>query len=250
VKRYTNWRFTSIDYSEKHADVFAARYDDGTQATKVSVVRRLLGDVQDKTIIDLGCGIGYFASLCVDLGASVVACDFSESMVSRTRQRYGSKFPIIRSSVEMPPFASGQFDVVLALDVIEHLYHPEHMLHGVRRLLKSGGRLIITTDRTGFRIGSLPDYPRLFAYRFLRKLGFSRRRSDYETPLCTHVCEYSVKELIELINRTGFQLNSFDTFAVGSALNPFGQAVEFLGRGPLKQYKWGYAIYECLPSQQ
>jgi 2-polyprenyl-3-methyl-5-hydroxy-6-metoxy-1,4-benzoquinol methylase len=248
VKRHTDRRFTSLDYSETHAEVFAARYDDGTQETKVGVVRRFLGHVRDKTILDLGCGIGYFASLCVDLGASVVACDFAESMVSCALERYGRKFLIVRSSAEEPPFASGRFDVVLALDVIEHLYHPEHMLRSVKRLLKPGGRLIITTDRTGFRIGSLPDYPLLLANRLLRKLGFAHRRSKYETPLCTHVCEYSVKELVDLVRAAGFRLGDHDTFPVRAAQSPYGQAVEFLARGPLKQYKWGFAIYEFLTS--
>ncbi len=152
----TDRKFKSTDYTEKHAEVFSARYDDGMRSIKVDRVRRRLGHVRGKSVLDLGCGIGYLASICVDLGANVVACDFAETMVARTQQRYASRFPLIRASAESPPFRPQSFDVVLALDVIEHLYHPTEMLDATWTLLRPEGRLIITTDRPGFELGALP----------------------------------------------------------------------------------------------
>jgi len=240
-------KFTSEHYTDEHADAFAARYDDGVRGIKIDRVRRSLGDVRDKQALDLGCGIGYFASLVADLGASTVACDFAQAMVTRTRQRYGSKFALIRASVETLPFRAQTFDVVLALDVIEHLYHPVQMLQGVNNVLRPGGRLIITTDRVGFQIGGLQEYMVRVSAAMLRSLGFRgigrRRDSRYQTPLCTHVREYRVHELIDLVEHVGFRITNFDTFPNRNTLGTLGHVVELLARGPLKRYKWGHCIY-------
>ena len=96
--------FTSEGYTNAHADAFAARYDDGLRDVETDRLRRLLGRIENHDVLDLGCGVGYFASLYTDLGARTVACDFAESMVTRSVQRYGSKFPVIRASAEKLPF--------------------------------------------------------------------------------------------------------------------------------------------------
>ena len=43
------------------------------------------------------------------------------------------------------PFASGSFDVVLSTEVIEHTPEPAHALPELARMLKPGGRLVLTT---------------------------------------------------------------------------------------------------------
>lgn len=241
-------RFSSRDYSPEHAAVFAARYDDGVHAVKVRVLRRFLGDVSGQSVLDLGCGVGNFAALGADLGAGrVVACDFAESMVTATRARYGERFPIVRGSAEAPPFAPGQFDLILALDVIEHLYRPDHMLARSATLLTPTGRLIVTTDRVArFHIGFLPKYVKDAARKLLRALGLGKSAafSRYQTPLCTHVREYPIRELVGLAQEAGFRLKTLDTYSLRPRYSLFGRLVEALFVGPLKQFKWDYVIYE------
>ena len=99
----------------------------------------------------------------------------------RTNQRYGSKFPIARCSVEELPLKRNYFDIVIALDLIEHLYYPDHMLSAVRRVLRNDGRLIITTDRAGYWLGSSLEIWK----SFFRRMDFHRavvqNRSKYRT---------------------------------------------------------------------
>jgi len=243
---YPKRHFSSQDYTTAHADAFARRYDDGIHDVKVQVVRRFLGNVQGKRILDLGCGVGNFAALCADLGAQVVASDFAKSMITATSQRYGVIFPIIRSSAEAPPFQRDHFDVALALDVIEHLYHPDQMLRRTHELLRPNGRLLITTDRQArFHVGFLPKYVKDATRNGLTTLGLRKPppRSPYETPLCTHVHEYSMRELISLAENAGFQLIDFDTYSLRPRYSLYGRTVEALMRDGLRQYKWDYAIY-------
>ena len=224
------------------------RYDDGKRRIKLSILRRFLGTVKGKHILDIGCGIGHVASMCAEQGAVTVAFDFAASMVARTAKRYGTKFPVIRASAESPPFGDNLFDAILALDVIEHLYKPEQMLQNAHRMLRPGGALIITTDRVGFQFGGLPVYvarpPRLLLHRFKALMGLASQESKYKTPLCTHVHEYRRRELLDLVTGSGFRLEGFDTYPNRSSYGIYGRVVEFMGRGPLRQHKWDYAIYK------
>ncbi|NOX63086.1 MAG: class I SAM-dependent methyltransferase [Chloroflexi bacterium] len=237
-------QFTSRDYTPKHADVYAARYDDGVHDVKVRVVRRFLRDIRGQTVLDLGCGVGNFAALVADLGAKPIACDFAEAMITRTAQRYAHRFPVVRGSAEAPPFPAGRFDLVLAFDVIEHLYHPQAMLTRVRALLKPGGRLLLTTDNVQpFYVGFLPKYARDWRQRWF---GGSKDNvfAKYDTPLCTHVREYRFQELVNMAEAAGFALASYDTYSLRPRYSLFGRMVEFALRGPLRLYKWDYVICE------
>lgn len=238
--------FSSQDYTTAHADVFARRYDDGIHDIKVQVVRRFLGDVKGKRILDLGCGIGNFAALCADMGAQVVVSDFAESMVAATARRYGATLPIIRSSAESPPFRRDHFDTILALDVIEHLYHPRQMMIRSHELLRSDGRLLVTTDRQArFHVGFLPIYVKNAIRQAFTALGLRKPPppSPYDTPLCTHVHEYTVREMIKMAENVGFRLLDFDTYSLRPKYSLFGRMVEALMQDGLRQYKWDYAIY-------
>lgn len=241
-------RFTSRDYSAAHAAAFAARYDDGIHAVKEQVLRRFLGDVRGLAVLDLGCGVGNFAALCADRGAvPVVACDFAQSMVEATARRYPGRFHLVRGSAEDPPFAPRRFDLILALDVIEHLYRPEHMLARASTLLRPQGRLLITTDRAArFHAGFLPKYARDALRGGLRRLGWlpPAPPSPYQTPLCTHVHEYRLRELAQLAGRAGFHLAAYDTYSLRPRYSAYGRLVEKIMVGPLRQFKWDYVIYD------
>lgn len=240
-------RFSSGDYTPAHAATYAARYDDGIHAVKVNIVRRLLGNIEGKEVLDVGCGVGNFSALCAELGARPIACDFADAMITRTVQRYGGRFAVVRGSAEAPPFGSGIFDIVMAFDVIEHLYDPAAMLRNIHHLLKADGFLLLTTDRRArFHIGFIPKYVRDWSKGLSRqpKHGQSQAaRSPYDSPYCTHVHEYSVREIVEMATRAGFRLGAFDTYSLRPRYSLYGRMVEAILRGPLKQHKWNYAIY-------
>lgn len=52
------------------------------------------------------------------------------------------KADLSRDSIPLP---DERVDLVLALEVIEHLVNPDHMLREARRVLRSGGSLVIST---------------------------------------------------------------------------------------------------------
>jgi SAM-dependent methyltransferase len=94
-------------------------------------------------ILEVGCGLGFFASR-LARRFSVVGLDISLEALSFARQRWGFR-SLIRGDAEFLPYLSETFDVVIALDVIEHLAQPEAFLAEAARVLHPGGVLVLTT---------------------------------------------------------------------------------------------------------
>ena len=67
------------------------------------------------------------------------------------------------------PFRDGWFDLIWCSEVIEHLYDPDHLLQEVDRLLRPGGKLVLTTPNSAF-----------WLYPLARLFGMSPR--DLQNP--------------------------------------------------------------------
>ena len=118
----------------------------------------------------------------------------------------------ITASVYDLPFKDGEFDLVLCIAVLEHLEDPIKAAHEMRRVLKSGGRIIISVPFM-FPIHDAPnDY-----WRFT-KFGLRKLFSEGWI-IETVVAESNTQETLAVIlQRVGYQtkmkLNSFSKFTV------------------------------------
>lgn len=92
-------------------------------------------------ILDIGCGDGVLLSL-ISRGKRY-GIDTDQSSLNYAAGKVKAKF--IRSAAESLPFHNNFFDVVIATEIIEHLRQPQKLLAEARRVLKTGGRLILTT---------------------------------------------------------------------------------------------------------
>ena len=241
---------TRENYTNKYATTFAHRYDEGKRGIKIRKICGQLPNIKGKTILDLGCGIGFFSNLCNLLGAKVVAMDYADSMIEMSRKRYSQNFPIVQSEVKRLPFKDNSFNGILAFDVLEHLYHIELALKEMQRVLKSKGFIIITTDKKGFSLGSLfRQIAKWLFFHFPIVLQNYIKRTflndRYSTPRCLHTKEYRLSELLKLLKLNNFDLKYMDTFPNQKSFNILGGLIEFLFKGFLKRYKWASVIYKC-----
>lgn len=93
--------------------------------------------------LDVGCGLGYLVKEAEEEGIDAYGIEISEHALSNAV----IKGKIIQASITNIPFSNESFDVVSAIDVLEHI-HPREVLKAVSeiyRVLKPGGLLIITT---------------------------------------------------------------------------------------------------------
>jgi SAM-dependent methyltransferase len=95
-------------------------------------------------ILDAGCGTGEVSAKLIDLGHEVWGLDFAEPMIRHVRARFPSdRFWI--GDIEHMPFADDTFDAVVCLGVVEYLDSDEQALREIWRVLKPGGRAVVST---------------------------------------------------------------------------------------------------------
>ncbi|MFE0426764.1 methyltransferase domain-containing protein [Streptomyces sp. NPDC058953] len=97
-------------------------------------------------VLDVGCGDGTAAATAAPLlaGHRVVGVDWSQDALRRARTRMAD---VVRGELapDRLPFRSGVADAVLFSEVIEHLVDPDSALDELRRVLRPGGHLMLST---------------------------------------------------------------------------------------------------------
>jgi ArsR family transcriptional regulator len=97
------------------------------------------------TIGDLGCGTGQVSELVAPHVARMIAVDGSADMVQAARRRLKgmTNVDVRRGDLEALPIDDGQLDVAIVALVLHHVPEPVRALTEVRRVLKSGGRVLV-----------------------------------------------------------------------------------------------------------
>jgi SAM-dependent methyltransferase len=99
-----------------------------------------------KRVLDAGCGAGYGSAELAQAADSVIGVDRAPEAIGFARANYA--LPNLRfeqASCEALPHPGGSFDLVVAFEVIEHLYNWREFLLEARRVLAPAGQLIIST---------------------------------------------------------------------------------------------------------
>jgi D-aspartate ligase len=111
--------------------------------------------------LEVGCGAGRTATALARRGFTVEAIDRSEEMLKVARRRGDNdvgdgRLRYVRADVGSLPFASGAYDLVIALGVIPWLSAPQTALAEMSRVLAPGGSLIVSADNR-YRLSHLFD---------------------------------------------------------------------------------------------
>ena len=107
----------------------------------------LAGDVGGHRVLDAGCGSGPLAARLQALGATMTGFDASAAMVELARRRLGPDADLhVGDLAEALPFADGAFDDVVASLVLHYLRDWTTPLAELHRVLRPGGRLIVSVN--------------------------------------------------------------------------------------------------------
>ena len=115
---------------------FVARRDLG----RVAVARYLRGG-SARRVLDVGCGTGANLTEMSQFGP-VVGLDRAAEALQLSRSRGHRQ--LVQGTAEQLPFRDGTMDVVLALDILEHVADDVQVLRECRRVLVAGGLLVLS----------------------------------------------------------------------------------------------------------
>jgi SAM-dependent methyltransferase len=103
--------------------------------------------VQGAVVLDAGCGCGYGSHHLATAGAEqVVGVDVSPEAIEYARSHYDVRNLDFRvADVTALAFSDEAFDVVVCLEVFEHVADQQRLLAEVHRVLKPGGRFVVST---------------------------------------------------------------------------------------------------------
>ena len=166
----------------------------GDFAFKWPKLSRFIPRETGKTILDFGCGKGEVigAMLKLNPDAKYMGVDVSATAIDFAIKKYptvpfyriedGGKIPIADSSV----------DFVFSSEVVEHIYDTENAFAELKRIVKPGGEILITTPYHG-----------LIKNLAIVIFGFDK----HFNPTGPHVRFFSKKTLFGLIEKNGFKIS-------------------------------------------
>jgi len=175
-------------------------------------------DLADRSVLEIGSGRGELVRSLLGLARAprhLVAVDFARSAVQygrrRTEETNGHRVSWAVGSIQDIPVADAAFDTVISCETIEHVVEPMQAMREIHRVLRPGGRLLLTT----------PNYlgPMGLYRGYLRVRG--RRYTEGGQPIC-HLT--SLPRTLTWMQRAGLTVR---------AVEAIGHYLPWPGRPPI-----------------
>ncbi len=141
--------------------------------------------LKNKSILEVGCGVGSFCCLLKNKTNQVYGVDFSQKMIACAKQNCPS-VNFSQASADKLPFADKSFDMVVAIMLFHHLQAQgltEQGIREIKRVLKPAGEICII-DHSGGLLSTLT----LTVFNFAKKIfiafkgNFTSSGSAFEIP--------------------------------------------------------------------
>jgi SAM-dependent methyltransferase len=173
----------------------------GTHDWVVENLRRIVPAGSGVRVLDFGAGEGALCEKLLRSGYDVSACElYPENF------RFAG---IECRKVDAPltiPFGDGEFDVLLAVEVVEHMEGQRRFLDEARRVLKLGGRLVLTTPN----VLSLKSRAIFLFSGYFYSFGPLDPAWSKDVPL-PHISPFTLDRYRFMLGQSGFELQSVST---------------------------------------
>lgn len=169
-------------YETNFAKKFDEKMNQYDLKKRLSVVYEelLVEDLRDKTLLDAGCGTGWFSKAAADRGAQVTSMDLGENLLGEVAKKCETK-RVVGSILEMP-FKDSSFDYAVCSEVIEHVPNAVQAIRELYRVLKPNGILILTTpNRFWYFSLAIANFLKIRPYQGLENwLGYKELKTKLQ----------------------------------------------------------------------
>lgn len=162
----------------------------------IRIIEELEISPEDK-VLDCGCGDGFCLKILSELGKkNIIGVDLDKKILSFFKSRVSNIF-IANSDIYHLPFRSEYFDKIYSFEVLEHIEDDEMALEEMYRVLKPGGKLVVTVPNS--------SYP--FLWDPLNWIIGRLTGRHLNTGIWVgHLRLYNSKEIISMIEKAGFKI--------------------------------------------
>jgi SAM-dependent methyltransferase len=140
--------------------------------------------VSGRRVLEVGCGEGYGTALLASTARQVVGVDYDALTAAHAATAY-SDADFVRANLAALPVPSGSVDVLVTLQVIEHVWNHAEFVRECLRVLRPGALLCVSTPN---------------------RLTFSPGLDAPVNPF--HTVEFTAAELTDLLERCGFEVET------------------------------------------
>jgi SAM-dependent methyltransferase len=137
-------------YFDTIADDFGAWMNPFDLHTREEWFRTQLGElsIAGERVLDVGAGLGHFSRIIASLGGRPVPVDLAGRVLTKLR----GEFPLaVQGDALALPFSAGAFNIVVSSECVEHTPDPLLAVREMLRVLRPGGRLMLSTPNRRWR---------------------------------------------------------------------------------------------------
>ena len=186
-------------FQPSHTPFDLSRYSSPYEKARTKILEDLIPGGDNGKALDIGCGPGHFSRVLTGRRWETTAIDTDPENIDKV-SAYVAETHLGDALSALPSLGSDQYGLVLALEIIEHMpkTHGTIMLNEILRLLKPGGKLVISTPNRYSPQG-------LGGYYWGEKI---RGWGKWDAWDPTHVHIYNSVEMISLLKRVGFTIDT------------------------------------------
>ncbi len=185
-------------------------------------LRALVPDIQGRSVVDLGCGFGWFCRWADEQGAAdVLGLDVSDNMLARARDT--TRSPTVRyqrADLEQLQLAPQSIDLAYSSLTLHYLERLPELLATVHQALKPGGRFVFSAEHPIYTAPARPGFIQDSEGRRIWPLTHYALRGPRSTDwLAKGVIKQhrTMGDYVNLLIRAGFTIAHLDEWAPTSA---------------------------------
>jgi len=125
------------DYGPGYYSHFLTRVNPNSQRN-LNRIKTLLEQKQDGRLLEIGCGKAGFLHM-AEKHFEVLGIDISRAAIDAIRPHFGERVSVL--NIEQRPLPGGDYDVIAAFNILEHLRQPHKVVEKLVRVLSPGGLL-------------------------------------------------------------------------------------------------------------